>query len=106
MGFMYLGIIMVWPQGTCTMHVYCSCTYTMLDDYLYMILIIHVHVKCILLVFRNQDNFQLVCKLGRGKYSEVFEGISVATNEKVVIKVLKVKFTSLSFLSFLSLFLI
>ena len=43
-----------------------------------------------LLITSNQDNFQLVCKLGRGKYSEVFEGISVATNEKVVIKVLKV----------------
>jgi casein kinase II subunit alpha len=38
----------------------------------------------------NQDNFQLVSKLGRGKYSEVFEGINVTTNDKVVIKVLKV----------------
>ena len=40
--------------------------------------------------FSNQDHFQLVRKLGRGKYSEVFEGINVTNNEKVVIKVLKV----------------
>ena len=39
----------------------------------------------------NQDNYQLVRKLGRGKYSEVFEGINVTNNEKVVIKVLKVR---------------
>ncbi len=29
-------------------------------------------------------------KLGRGKYSEVFEGINITNNEKVVIKILKV----------------
>ena len=40
----------------------------------------------------NQDNYQLVRKLGRGKYSEVFEGINVTNNEKVVIKVLKVQY--------------
>ena len=43
----------------------------------------------------NQDNYQLVRKLGRGKYSEVFEGINVTNNEKVVIKVLKVGASSL-----------
>ncbi|PAA63986.1 hypothetical protein BOX15_Mlig012402g1, partial [Macrostomum lignano] len=37
----------------------------------------------------NQDDYQIVRKLGRGKYSEVFEGINVAANEKIVIKVLK-----------------
>jgi casein kinase II subunit alpha len=31
-----------------------------------------------------------VRKLGRGKYSEVFEGINITNNEKVVIKILKV----------------
>jgi len=30
-----------------------------------------------------------VRKIGRGKYSEVFEGINVANNEKCVVKVLK-----------------
>lgn len=38
----------------------------------------------------NQDNYQLVRKLGRGKYSEVFEAINVTNNEKVVVKILKV----------------
>ncbi|NWS50569.1 CSK2A kinase, partial [Probosciger aterrimus] len=37
----------------------------------------------------NQDDFQLVRKLGRGKYSEVFEAINITNNEKVVVKILK-----------------
>ncbi|CAF1034683.1 unnamed protein product [Rotaria magnacalcarata] len=37
----------------------------------------------------NQDDYQIVRKLGRGKYSEVFEGINITNNEKVVIKILK-----------------
>ncbi|XP_065915862.1 casein kinase II subunit alpha-like [Dysidea avara] len=37
----------------------------------------------------NQDNYQVVRKLGRGKYSEVFEAMNVTNNEKCVIKVLK-----------------
>lgn len=39
----------------------------------------------------EQDDYQLVRKLGRGKYSEVFEAINVVTNEKCVVKILKVK---------------
>ena len=39
----------------------------------------------------NQDDYQVVRKLGRGKYSEVFEGINVLNNDKVVIKILKVR---------------
>lgn len=31
----------------------------------------------------NQDDYQLVRKLGRGKYSEVFEGINVAAADPV-----------------------
>uniref|UniRef100_A0A4W2GSN8 non-specific serine/threonine protein kinase n=2 Tax=Bos TaxID=9903 RepID=A0A4W2GSN8_BOBOX len=38
---------------------------------------------------RNQDDYQLVRKLGRGKYSEVFEAINITNNEKVVVKILK-----------------
>ena len=41
--------------------------------------------------FRNQDDYQLVRKLGRGKYSEVFEAINITNNEKVVVKILKVR---------------
>lgn len=40
--------------------------------------------------FRQQDDYQVVRKLGRGKYSEVFEAINVTNNEKCVIKILKV----------------
>lgn len=37
----------------------------------------------------SQENYEVVKKVGRGKYSEVFEGINTATNEKCIIKVLK-----------------
>lgn len=39
----------------------------------------------------QQDNYELVRKLGRGKYSEVFEAINVSSEdmEKVVVKILK-----------------
>ncbi|XP_055986208.1 casein kinase II subunit alpha-like [Sorex fumeus] len=37
----------------------------------------------------NQDDYQLMGKLGQGKYSEVFEAIKKTNNEKVVVKVLK-----------------
>ncbi|GAA5964760.1 hypothetical protein JCM8115_005724 [Rhodotorula mucilaginosa] len=36
-----------------------------------------------------QDNYEVVRKVGRGKYSEVFEGVNVVSEEKCVIKVLK-----------------
>lgn len=32
----------------------------------------------------------MVRKLGRGKYSEVFEAVNITNNEKVVVKILKV----------------
>lgn len=37
----------------------------------------------------TQDNYELVRKLGRGKYSEVFEGVTVGSGDKCVVKVLK-----------------
>lgn len=37
----------------------------------------------------NQDNYQLIHKLGRGKYSEVFEACNTKNNQKCVIKILK-----------------
>ena len=39
--------------------------------------------------FRKQDDYQLVKKLGRGKYSEVFEAVNVRNSEKCVVKILK-----------------
>jgi len=41
-------------------------------------------------LFSNIENYQLVRKLGRGKYSEVFEGVNVTNDDKIVIKILKV----------------
>jgi len=37
----------------------------------------------------DQDDYEVVRKIGRGKYSEVFEGICVSSTEKCVIKILK-----------------
>ncbi|TRM60150.1 kinase-like domain-containing protein [Schizophyllum amplum] len=37
----------------------------------------------------SQDHYEIVRKVGRGKYSEVFEGINIVTEEKCIIKVLK-----------------
>lgn len=50
-----------------------------------------VSIKSFRLEWGNIDDYQLVRKLGRGKYSEVFEGIKVPTETKVVIKILKVR---------------
>ncbi|ORZ11118.1 kinase-like domain-containing protein [Absidia repens] len=36
-----------------------------------------------------QDNYEIIRKIGRGKYSEVFDGVNISTNEKCVIKALK-----------------
>ncbi|CAA6662973.1 unnamed protein product [Spirodela intermedia] len=37
----------------------------------------------------DQDDYEVVRKVGRGKYSEVFEGINVPNNERCIIKILK-----------------
>ncbi|KAK9859391.1 hypothetical protein WJX84_001717 [Apatococcus fuscideae] len=37
----------------------------------------------------NQDDYEVVRKVGRGKYSAVFEGINVHSNQKCIIKILK-----------------
>jgi len=37
----------------------------------------------------TQDNYQVVRKVGRGKYSEVFEGINIIDSTKCIIKILK-----------------
>ena len=47
--------------------------------------------KAAFVLCSEQDDYQCVRKLGRGKYSEVFEAINVTTNEKCVIKILKVQ---------------
>lgn len=37
----------------------------------------------------DQEDYEVVRKIGRGKYSEVFEGMNVLNNTKCVIKILK-----------------
>jgi len=37
----------------------------------------------------NQDTYEVIKKIGRGKYSEVFEGVNMGQNSKCVIKILK-----------------
>jgi len=37
----------------------------------------------------SQEDYEIIRKIGRGKYSEVFEGINVVNSEKCVIKILK-----------------
>jgi len=37
----------------------------------------------------SQDDYQIVRKVGRGKYSEVFEGVAMASESPCIIKVLK-----------------
>lgn len=56
-----------------------------------------VVITAVGLVNRNQDDYQLVRKLGRGKYSEVFEAINITNNEKVVVKILKVRSNVVAF---------
>eukprot|EP00924_Labyrinthula_sp_SR-Ha-C_P002933 augustus_masked-scaffold_13-processed-gene-11.63-mRNA-1 protein AED:0.05 eAED:0.05 QI:0/-1/0/1/-1/1/1/0/361 len=35
------------------------------------------------------DNYEVSRKIGRGKYSEVFDGVNLQTNDRVVVKILK-----------------
>lgn len=37
----------------------------------------------------NQDDYEVLHKLGRGKYSEVYEGVNLRNNQKCVVKILK-----------------
>jgi len=37
----------------------------------------------------DQDNYEVVRKVGRGKYSEVFEGINITNDQRCIIKILK-----------------
>jgi casein kinase II subunit alpha len=39
--------------------------------------------------WHESENYEISRKIGRGKYSDVFEGFRVDTGEKIVIKLLK-----------------
>ena len=38
---------------------------------------------------RDQEDYEVIRKIGRGKYSEVFEGMNVMNNTRCVVKILK-----------------
>jgi len=40
-------------------------------------------------VWEEQEDYEIIRKIGRGKYSEVFEGVDVNTKSLVVVKILK-----------------
>ena len=42
-----------------------------------------------LCLFSDQEDYEVVRKVGRGKYSEVFEGINVVNNDRCIVKILK-----------------
>jgi casein kinase II subunit alpha len=48
-----------------------------------------VGVDSLQVAWGDTDNYEIVRKIGRGKYSEVFEGVNIANRDKCVIKVLK-----------------
>lgn len=37
----------------------------------------------------DQEDYEVVRKIGRGKYSEVFDGINVVNKQRCVVKILK-----------------
>lgn len=43
----------------------------------------------VLLACREQDGYEVLRKVGKGKYSEVFEGLRTGSEERCVIKILK-----------------
>lgn len=48
-------------------------------------------VWCIYSVFlcSAQENYEIIARVGRGKYSEVFLGVDIRSLQRVIIKVLK-----------------
>lgn len=64
-----------------------ACIHLYIFAYFFLFILIIINY----LLYRQQDDYQLVRKLGRGKYSEVFEAINITNNEKCVVKILKVK---------------
>jgi casein kinase II subunit alpha len=41
------------------------------------------------ITWTGMDQYEVIQKLGRGKYSEVYDGVNVMNNQKCVVKILK-----------------
>lgn len=39
--------------------------------------------------FRNQENYEITDKVGRGKYADVYSGVNMVTGEEVAVKIFK-----------------
>jgi serine/threonine protein kinase len=63
--------------------------FTILCSYVSQPIKVLVSDKFDVSLISEQDDYEVVRKVGRGKYSEVFEGINVNNNEKCIIKILK-----------------
>lgn len=57
------------------------------DSYLDRYLIQSRHSDNLAVAWGTQDSYEIVRKVGRGKYSEVFEGVNIASDDKCIIKV-------------------
>ncbi len=40
-------------------------------------------------VYRNQDDYEIIRRLGAGRYSGVFEGVNIVDQKRVTIKILR-----------------
>lgn len=60
----------------------------------------------LLSLVRSQENYEIIKKIGRGKYSEVYEGINTQNNERIVIKILKPGTSTTPISSFLPFFFV
>ena len=41
---------------------------------------VYLELRLSVCMYRAQDNYEIIKKIGRGKYSEVYEGINTQTN--------------------------
>lgn len=56
--------------------------------------LLFIHFLLFLFLNSDSDNYEVVKKIGRGKYSDVFEGVT-KTGKKCVIKILKPGFNNI-----------
>ena len=60
-----------------------------LSDYLKAFELHYGYMEEFKIQFRNPEKYEIVKKVGRGRYSDVYEGIRVDDDKKVAIKILK-----------------
>ncbi|OMJ81699.1 hypothetical protein SteCoe_17749 [Stentor coeruleus] len=48
-----------------------------------------IDLSSVQIIWGKQENYEILRKIGRGKYSDVYEGLDMISQDKVVIKILK-----------------